>query len=592
VSILILRGETPLERYLLHYPAVYQTPWLQALSLAPRNSQVAQQHLLCAAAELALGAGERYVSMPGIRPLLQHLASTNAIAHRGVSGEWTTTQRQPHRGVRLRAYEPAFALINQYDGQLLTTVAPAQAFRDCFEGAIYHHNGRTFHVERVHTERRRILVRPIQATYLTQGMVKVSITEQRLEAAVSKDIWHLAYGSLTYTETLHAFERLDAQTHRRLSLHVLSASQRQVQTQGVWCEFAAPGARYRVPERVAVHTLVHAILAGLPLLLANNPGRIHGGVHERAPAGPGWRAVFSDADAGGNGVSAFIYGAHEQVWRAGLHVLLHCSCDHGCPRCIAAQPCITCASESTLDRGAGIALLQSLLEEVVPPLEHVRFPGTSSAAEPGTQDTHVPRHLYLCLTTQKSAEEVGGWQHKHLLELGMAVTYNTSDGQYRVYTAETVEALLASLCQADLVIGFNLRDFDYQVLQPCTDTPLATLPTLAILDDIQQGLGFRLSLSHVVHETLGIDRPDDSLQTLHWFRQGEQDRIIQHCRRDVELIRALVQHGATTGSLWYRDHTGERRALPVPWQSAEQHGQSAVQYYLPRNRQPSGTPKG
>ena len=108
-----------------------------------------------------------------------------------------------------------------------------------------------------------------------------------------------------------------------------------------------------------------------------------------------------------------------------------------------------------------------------------------------TQERQRPRHIYLSLTTQKSAEDVGGWQHKHLLGLGVAVTYDTQDKRYRVYTTETVEALLASLCQADLVIGFNLRDFDYQVLQPYATASLATLPTLALLDEVQQGLGFR-----------------------------------------------------------------------------------------------------
>ena len=44
---------------------------------------------------------------------------------------------------------------------------------------------------------------------------------------------------------------------------------------------------------------------------------------------------------------------------------------------------------------------------------------------------------------------------------------------------------LASLHEADLVVGFNTRDFDYQVLQPYTDMPLAMLPTLAVLDEVQ-----------------------------------------------------------------------------------------------------------
>jgi DEAD/DEAH box helicase domain-containing protein len=150
--------------------------------------------------------------------------------------------------------------------------------------------------------------------------------------------------------------------------------------------------------------------------------------------------------------------------------------------------------------------------------------------------------------------------------------YDTVDEQYRVYTAETVEELLSNLHQAELIIGFNLRDFDYQVLQAYTTASLAALPTLAILDEVQHALGYRVSFSHLIHETLGSDRPDESLQTLEWFRQGNRDRIVQYCRRDIAYLRALVHHGAHAGHLWYRDGTNARQALAVHWQFAEPDG--------------------
>jgi DEAD/DEAH box helicase domain-containing protein len=231
--------------------------------------------------------------------------------------------------------------------------------------------------------------------------------------------------------------------------------------------------------------------------------------------------------------------------------------------------CDVCAQEVPLHRQAGMALFQRLLGEVAPALEQVRLPDLTAVL---SQETRRPRHLYLCLTTQKSADEVGGWQHKHLLGLGVAVTYDTQDERYRVYTAETVEDLLASLRLADVVIGFNLRDFDYQVLQPYTTASLAALPTLAILDDVQEKLGYRLSFTHLLQETLGINRPDESLHTLQWFHQGERNRVIQHCRRDIMHLRALVRHGARTGHVWYRDRTEARQAFAVNWQFAEHDG--------------------
>jgi DEAD/DEAH box helicase domain-containing protein len=232
-----------------------------------------------------------------------------------------------------------------------------------------------------------------------------------------------------------------------------------------------------------------------------------------------------------------------------------------------------------VQRQAGIQLLQRLLGETVPTFASVAAGAAHqpSYAPVGTPDAPVgtperPRRLYLVLSTQKSAEEVGGWQHKHLLGLGVAVTYDTQEERYHVYTAETVAALLASLRTADLVIGFNTHDFDYQILQPYTEVPLVTLPTLAVLDTVQHALGFRLSLRHLVKETLGIERPDDSRNTLQWYQVGDRERIVQQCRRDLELLRQLVRYGAETGTLYYRDRAGVRTAVPVHWPQLQRYG--------------------
>ncbi len=425
-------------------------------------------------------------------------------------------------------------------------------------------------MEQVLTDRRRILVRSQRIRSATRGIITTHIAERRLEASLSTETFRLSTGGLSIIDTLHAYERLDPQTYRRTSVHGLPAHRRQLHTQGTWLDFLMPAASLHVSAQTAVHTFTHAILAGLPLLwldddMPNASVLLDSENSENVPG-----VVVFDESAGGNGVSAFLYHTHTPILRLGLQILLQCDCDHGCSRCIMGFTCGVCAQEVPLDRQAGIALLQRLLGEVAPTLEQVRLPDVTVAAR--LQEGHRLRHVYLCLTTQKSADEVGGWQHKHLLGLGVAMTYDTQDGLYRVYTAETVEDLLASLRLADLVIGFNLRDFDYQVLQPYTTASLAALPTLALLDAVQEELGYRLSFTHLLQETLGINRPDESLQTLQWFRQGDRNRIVQYCRRDITHLRALVRHGAHTGHVWYRDRTDARQAVAVNWQFAQHDG--------------------
>jgi DEAD/DEAH box helicase domain-containing protein len=560
VSTLILQGKTPLERYLLRYPAVYQTRWPQTLVLYPSHPQIAKQHLHCAAAELALGAGERYGGIHGLANLIQQLASEKIISRDTASQAWVAVQRRPHRRVRLRAYTPACAVVNILDQHFLAHVAPAPAFRDYFVGAVYTDHGTTWRVERHAKDGYRIFVHPVQADALTRSLIDTTVTGPLVEASVEHETLSVTVGSCLYTETLRAFERLEARTMARVSVHSLPETQRQYRTQGVWFEvLGAPPVSF-----TAVHTFVHAVLMGLPLVFLSDVGALRGDIY----TGPGKEspaAIFSDSEAGGNGVSSALYREHERVLRIGLQLLLQCDCAQGCGKCIAALRCDTCIQHGeALDRQEGIKLLQRLLGEVVPPFEAVTV-----AAPPPVPLDRALRVIYLALSTQKSAEDVGGWQHKHLLGLGVAVTYDTRDERYRVYADETAEALLDSLREADLIVGFNTRDFDYQVLQPYTDMPLTTLPTFALLDEIQRALGFRFSLRHVVRETLGIEHPDESIRALHWYQEGDRERVAQQCRRNIDLVRALVHHVTETGTLVYRDQTGARQLLHVPWALAE-----------------------
>ena len=562
LSLLVLHGQTPLERFVLRYPAVYEAPWLQHLALYPSNPPLARYHLHCAAAELGLATGERYGGIHGVGELIHQLAETQAITRHTTSGTWVAKERGPHRRASLRTYEPAVTVVHALDGRPLSRWAPERAFRDGFEGAVYTDEHGTWRVERVIAERRRVLVHPAQADYVTRGRVHTTVTERSIAASVARDAWRLTYGPCVYTETLAAYERLDPRTGVCRSVHILPQRQRQFVTQGMWLSGTKALAPEQYPEYVAWHTLVHAVLAGLPLLLLSDTNTLRGGVYEGAA---GVEAVFSDAQAGGNGTCAFLYQAHERLLRVALQILLNCDCTNGCSRCMAMQRCDSCESEGSLQRQAGIHLLQRLMAEAVPTFASV-------AEDAAPQPIQTARHVYLVLSTQKSAEDVGGWQHKHLLGLGVAVTYDTREGRYNVYTAETVAALLASLREAELVIGFNTRDFDYQVLQPYTDVPLATLPTLAVLDEVQRTLGFRLSLRHLVKETLGIERPNDSLRTLQWYQEGERERIVQQCRRDLELLRELVRYGTGAGTVFYRDQAGVRTAVPVHWQRFHQYG--------------------
>ena len=69
--------------------------------------------------------------------------------------------------------------------------------------------------------------------------------------------------------------------------------------------------------------------------------------------------------------------------------------------------------------------------------------------------------VYFDLETQKSASEVGGWNHIDQMGISVGVTYSTARSGYVVYGEGQVEELIKELQRADLVVGFNQIRFDY-----------------------------------------------------------------------------------------------------------------------------------
>jgi DEAD/DEAH box helicase domain-containing protein len=145
------------------------------------------------------------------------------------------------------------------------------------------------------------------------------------------------------------------------------------------------------------------------------------------------------------------------------------------------------------------------------------------------------------------------------------------EGRFEVYDESQVRDLVALLKGADLVIGFNIRRFDYLVLSGYTGEDLNRLvPTFDLLEDIHRRLGFRCGLGALAQATLGTPKSADGLQSLDGVKHGRLDLVTDYCRKDVEILRDLYLFGRREGHVYYPDKKGpdkkgERLKLSVDW---------------------------
>jgi hypothetical protein len=173
--------------------------------------------------------------------------------------------------------------------------------------------------------------------------------------------------------------------------------------------------------------------------------------------------------------------------------------------------------------------------------------------------------VYFDLETQKSAEDVGGWDKISAMRMSVGVTHNTGTGAYKIYGEKQVDDLIKELQRADLVVGFNNLRFDYEVLHGYTAFDLRQLPTLDMMVELQNKLQHRLSLDSIATATFGVEKTAEGMQAIEWFRQGKLLDIAEYCCYDVKLTKLVHEFGVSYRQLHYHNRFGKKLTVPVSW---------------------------
>jgi DEAD/DEAH box helicase domain-containing protein len=174
--------------------------------------------------------------------------------------------------------------------------------------------------------------------------------------------------------------------------------------------------------------------------------------------------------------------------------------------------------------------------------------------------------IYFDLETQRTANDAGGWNRKDAMGMSIGVTYSTALGAYRIYTESNVQALIEQLRRADLVVGFNVINFDYQVLGAYTPLDLAySVRTLDMLVEVEKVLGHRLGLDALASATFGVGKTAEGLDAIRWWREGKLMEIAEYCCYDVKCTKMVHEHGREKQALFYHDRFQQKKKVAVQW---------------------------
>ncbi len=567
-AIFLVASPDALDQYFLNHPREFFERPVEAAVLDPDNPFVVGPHLVCAAAEEALGPAEEFFDLKVHAPTVARLEAEGELLRDAGGERLFSARKRPQRLVNLRGTGDSYTLTTG-DGRVVGSLDGVRVFKEGYPGAVYLHQTRSYLVNHLDLDNRRVRLNPARVDFYTRARSEkeTEILEETGRRPCANFL--VRQGRLKVTERVTGFERRRLSGGDLLGVFPLDLPPLVFETHGLWIDIE--DAVRRLVERAghhfmgSIHALEHAAISLFPLFVLCDRGDI-GGIS--IPLHPQTKkaAVFIyDGVAGGVGLAEKAFEVIEELLGKVEELLTGCPCEDGCPACVHSPKCGS--GNKPLDKEGALLLTRALLgkETLAAGPEPAAPPIVVQEKEPARAGGEM-RYGVFDLETQRLANEVGGWRNCHLMRVSVAVLYDQGRDDFQAYAEKEIPRLIQRLGELELVVGFNVKRFDYAVLSAYTAEDLGRLPTLDLLEEVHRHLRFRLSLQALGEATLNAGKSADGLQAVEWWRAGELEKLTSYCQKDVELTRELFLYGQKHGYLLYRrKESRDLLRIPVDW---------------------------
>ncbi len=578
-AVVLIGHEDSLDQYFMHHPQEFFRLQPETAVLNPFNPVIMKRHLLCAAADLPLRAEEALLQPPETQPAVKELLDSGELLQNSGGTELYAANSRVHQEVNLRGAGHTLSIEDASRQHSIGQIDLYRAYHETHPGAVYLHRGRTYLVEDLDLENRRVLARPAKTSYFTRVRTEKHTDILTVEQQKHMGEVRISRGRLRVTDTVTGFERRRVRGQNLITVVPLELPPLTFETEGLWIEIA-PRIKGRIEAARlhfmgGLHALEHILIATMPLLVLTDRNDLGGIAQPGHPQLKSGAVFIFDGIPGGVGLTRQAFEKSGRLLEQGLQALTACGCRSGCPLCVHSPKCGS--GNRPLDKAAAKGMLEEILQlpatrdgtqqplRFQPPSSPPPDRARAGKTKPAARKKKGLRYGVLDLETQLSAQEVGGWENAQCMKVSCAVLFDSLGEEYVSYAEAEVDQLIMRLQQLDLVVGFNISRFDYKVLQGYSDFSFAALPTLDLLQEVHKRLGYRLSLNQLAQSTLGEPKSGNGMQALTWWRRGEVEKIKAYCREDVRITRELYRFGRHNGYLLFTNKAKQLVRVEVDW---------------------------
>jgi DEAD/DEAH box helicase domain-containing protein len=573
-SLVVLVGhEDNLDQYFMAHPELFfQFPPEDAV-INPLNPVIMDTHIQCAASDKALNWQEAFLAQKPVREAVGRLQG-KGLLNQSLDGQWLFAADPQVAGrVNLRGSGRSLSILDQGKGRVIGSIDHFRACHETHPGAVYLHQGRTYVVNDLQAESGTVLVSPANVTYYTRVRTEKETIILDCQKKANVHNAQVFFGRLRVTVHIIGYEKRLTRGHKLIDVVPLDMEPFVFETEGLWLAIS-PEIRERIETAKlhfmgGIHALEHAMIGLMPLLVLADRNDLGGIAQPHHPHLETAALFVYDGIPGGVGLTKQAFSKVDKLLAQTLQAIKTCPCEAGCPACVHSPKCG--AGNRPLDKNAAAYILSLCLGQTPPAVEQgtvAPIPqqgGKTSPKKYSATKQQQPHFAVFDLETQRSAQEVGGWNKARDMKVSAAVLYDSRSQEFLRFTEDNISEFLRHLQQVDLVIGFNILRFDYQVLSAYSRNSLHHLPTLDLLHNIRSRLGYGLSLDRLAGATLGVHKTGHGMQAIRWWKEKKIDKILEYCQEDVALTLGLYVHGRDHGYILFQNKAQKLVKLMVDW---------------------------
>ncbi len=170
-------------------------------------------------------------------------------------------------------------------------------------------------------------------------------------------------------------------------------------------------------------------------------------------------------------------------------------------------------------------------------------------------------YVVFDIESQKIFAEVDG-NHKELGVSYMAY-YRSDTKRIEGFFENDVLKFKDIIDQADLIIGYNIIEFDFPVLEAYFPINLPQTKICDIFKIIYKKHKIYLKLDNIAEATLGAGKIAHGLDAIRFYREGNFAKLKEYCDSDVQITTDLYDFINENGYFYYNDGLGQKRKLEL-----------------------------